>query len=153
MSGLDMRKLCVKVFIASAVFGIVFCGCISDQGTFNNITVSGYIKRAVDSAAVPGALVMIDIDILDEKSDGVYSNAEGYFKYHRTFPTYNWNTIEAVITVADMDGENNGVFVSQDTTLYDDNEEGELDIDFSVDLYVQIVEDTTKTNPVPFAAE
>ena len=146
---LKMRLLFSVTLILSATLGLLFFGCISDQGSFNNITVSGYIRKATDSTVVPGALVMVSIDVLTEKSYGTYSNSSGYFEYKRTSPTHDWNPVEVTVTVADMDGENNGVFISQDTTLYDENVEGELDIDFDVDFYVQIVEDTTEFNTVP----
>ena len=147
-SELSRRILCSIALIVSAASAMVFFGCISDQGSFNNISVSGYIRKATDTTVVPGALVMVTIDVLYEKSYGTYSDSSGYFEYKRTTPTRDWDPVEVTVTVSDMDGENNGVFITQDTTLYDDNAEGELDIDFVVDFYVQVVEDTTESDSV-----
>ncbi|MBD3277119.1 MAG: hypothetical protein GF388_02365 [Candidatus Aegiribacteria sp.] len=144
-----MHPFSSLAFTLSTAFAMILCGCISDQGSFNNITVSGHIRKATDSTVVPGALVIVNIDVLIEKSSGTYSDSSGYFEYRRTTPTYDWDPVAVTVTVADMDGEDNGVFISQDTTLYDDNAEGELNIDFVVEFYVQMVEDTTKSNPVP----
>ena len=151
-SGLDMSNLIHAALVASAAFAFVFCGCISDQGSFNNIKVYGYVRKAADSTAVPNALVMVDIDVL-RKASADYSDSSGYFEYRITTPTFNWNPVEVMVTVADVDGENNGVFVTRDTTLYDDNEEGESDLFFNVDFYVQMVEDTINLDPVPFVLQ
>ena len=96
-----------------------------------------------DSAVVPGALIII----FSIKSGGslgrVQTDADGFYNFHITLPTGNWDPLNYRLTVADMDGDTNGIFVSQDTVVYNDNSEHELNITFEVDFYVLMIEDTT----------
>jgi hypothetical protein len=137
------RVFSISVLALASLIVLVSQGCISDQGSFNNVEITGYVRSESDSTPVPGAYLLIDVDVQDSKGIDQYTDSEGYYEYRATFPTRNWNPIEILVTVADVDGVLNGVFVSEDTLLYDDNTEHQLDISFTLDFYVHFVEDTT----------
>lgn len=134
--------LAASLILAIAVT-VTAGGCISDQGSFNNVEVSGYVMSESDSTPVQGALVIVDVDVLTDLTEELYTDSEGYYKYNSTFPTRDWNPLEILVTVADVDGEANGIFISEDTLLYEDNTEHLLDITFRLDFYVEFIEDTT----------
>lgn len=126
-----------KTVIVSVVLAaLLIAGCISDQGTFNNVEITGYVRAESDSSAIPGALVIIG------SSTSCTTDSSGYYEYHRTIPTGQGDPLELLITVSDIDGETNGVFVSEDTLIYEDDTESELNLYYEVDFYVEIVGDS-----------
>ena len=125
-----LRSVTASVLLAA----VMMTGCISDQGVFNNVEVSGYVRSAADSSAIPGALVMI------HHSTTNTTDSNGYYEYQRTFPTPRGEAVELEITVTDIDGEENGVFVARDTLIVEENPEDELDLHFEVDFYVEVVD-------------
>ena len=136
-------SLLILALMTAVTLVLVWGGCISNQGSFNNMEFKGYVMSLSDSTAVPGALVMIDRIFDKAKLGNVRTDGNGYYEYTITLPTGNWDPLKFKLIVADMDGDTNGVFVSQDTILYDDNIEHELNITFHADFYVQMLEDTT----------
>ncbi|MEN8209578.1 MAG: hypothetical protein ABFR50_10055 [Candidatus Fermentibacteria bacterium] len=127
-----------KAVAVSIVLSILLLqGCISDQGTFNNVNISGYVRAEPDSTAIPGALLMVGYQSTKNTTDST-----GYYEYHRTFPTGQGDPLELVVTVTDIDGEVNGVFVSQDTLIYEENTESQLNLYYEIDFYVEIVADS-----------
>ncbi len=114
-------------------------GCISNQGTFNNVDISGYVMTESDSTAISGALIMVK-----PPSDiSTYSDSTGFYRYHRTYPTGQGDPLELQITVIDIDGAENGIFISMDTVVYEDETEENLNLFYEVDFFVEIVEDST----------
>ncbi len=112
-------------------------GCIGDQGTFNNVDISGYVKAASDSSAIPGALVIVE----PPGSVNTSTDSNGYYEYHRTFSTGHGDPLEILVIVTDVDGDSNGVFISQDSLIYEENTADSLNLVYEIDFYVEIVGD------------
>ena len=126
---------------------LALLSCPGDQGTFNNVEINGYVRSLSDSTCIPGAFILIQ-RVHDSRSPYVYrTDANGYFRHYRTIPTGNWEPLKYSITASDMDGDTNGIFISSDTVVYDDNTAHVSDIVFQVEIYVQMVEDTAT---IPF---
>lgn len=143
ISSLCRRTSGLIIGAGAVSFWLLFGGCISDQGSFNNIEIKGYVRSLSDSSAVPGALVMAESMSSGSVMGGEESSGDGYYEIRWTSPTGNWNPVEYRVTVADIDGQLNGIFISQDTVVYNDNSEHEVDIIFDVDFFVEMVDDTT----------
>ncbi len=137
------RVLSISVLALASFIVLVSQGCISDQGSFNNVEITGYVRSESDSTPVPGAFMLIDVDVQYSKGNDNYTDSTGYYEFRTTVPTRDWNPIEILVTVADVDGDVNGIFISEDTVLYEDNTEHLLNISFTLDFYVHFVEDTT----------
>ncbi|MBN2608307.1 MAG: hypothetical protein JXA64_04265 [Candidatus Fermentibacteraceae bacterium] len=144
MNGHTTRSvLSISALAIASIIVLVTQGCISDQGSFNNVEITGYVRSESDSTPVPGAFLLIDVDVQYSKGTDNYTNSDGYYEYRVTVPTRDWNPIEILVTVADVDGDLNGIFISEDTLLYEDNTEHLLNIAFALDFYVHFIEDTT----------
>lgn len=91
-----------------------------------------------DSSAVHAALV-----IIERSSTNTDSN--GYYEYHRTYPTGQGDPLELLVIVTDVDGASNGVFVSKDTLIYEENTADNLNLVYEIDFYVKIVGDSTNS--------
>ncbi len=89
-----------------------------------------------DSSAVTGALVII-------KGSSTSTDINGYYK-SRSYSTRQGDLFELHIIVTDVDGENNGVFVSRDTLLSVEGSEHIQDITFEINFYVEMVEEYTE---------
>ena len=140
-----MQKNKLTVLFAAAISLILYItastGCISDQGTFNNVEISGYVRTESDSIPIPGVLVLVD----PPGSPDTYTDENGFYEYRRTYPTGQGNPLELLVTAVDVDGESNGVFIAEDTLLYEEDTQHNLNIIWEVDFYVEILEDTTGT--------
>lgn len=137
------RRILLSSLIAAIALAIAGGGCISDQGTFYNLEFRGYVLRMSDSTAVPGALIVIDRIIEKRILGSLRTDADGYYDFKITFPSGGETPLEFQVTVADMDGDTNGVFVSQDTMFYGEGVQIENYLVYEVDFYVEMVEDTT----------
>ncbi|OPL19186.1 MAG: hypothetical protein AVO35_12095 [Candidatus Aegiribacteria sp. MLS_C] len=127
----------------AAAVAMMAAGCISDQGTFNQVEITGYVMNEADSTPVPGAYLIFDLDVHYSKGNTPYTDSSGYYEYRTgTFPSQDWNPIDIKVTVTDVDGDSNGVFISEDTTLHEDNTEHLSDISFELDFYVEFVDGT-----------
>lgn len=145
--GRQSRALFASAAAALAV-SVMAAGCISDQGTFNQVEITGYVMNEADSTPVPGAILIFDLDVHYSKGAQTYTDSDGYYRYSSgTFPSQDWNPIEIEVTVADVDGDSNGVFISEDTLLYEDNTEHLSDISFELDFYVEFVDGTAPRPP------
>ena len=124
------------------VFYLLLCNCfLFDNGRFNIIDVSGYVRSNTDSSAVPGACVLVSIELLKGKDPcaDVYTDSLGYFEYTSTQPTEPYDAIQVELIAIDIDEAENGVFLSKDTLLIENDLDASSTINFEVDLYVEMV--------------
>lgn len=139
--------------LALALFYLLYCGCfIFDNGRFNIIDVSGYVRSAVDSSAVPEVCVLVDIEFLKGKAPCIdtYTDSLGYFEFTGTYPTELYDAIQVELIAVDIDGTENGVFLSKDTLLIEDDLDASMTIVFETVLYVQMLNEQPKCLTVSF---
>ena len=130
--------LCKSVLVTISILLVICCSGFSG-GRFSTVVVSGHILADIDSAAVPGAMILIEYNFLGGYSPiEVYSDSLGYFEYTRHHPTEPYNEFILELLVADVDEEENGVFISTDTLL---SKEAAEDVAFQVDIYVVMAGD------------
>jgi hypothetical protein len=121
--------------VAVVLAMLLMAGCLRDQGYFNNLYISGYVRAAPDSSAIPGALVILDKYGISSTTDSI-----GYYDCRVTVNVGQY-PLDVLVTVTDIDGEANGIFVSQDTLIYDENPDLQQSIYYEIDFYVEIVGD------------
>ncbi len=140
-----MQRNKLTVLFAAAISLILYItastGCISaPRGTYSSVDISGYVRTESDSIPLPGVLVLVD----PPGSPNTYTDTNGFYEYHWTHSGGLGPPLEFLVTVVDVDGENNGVFIAKDTLLYEENTEPPHAI-WKIDFYVEILEDTTGT--------
>lgn len=136
-----MMKTTLSGFSVAVLFLslLMFSGCISDQGRFSMLELSGHVRHQSDSSSVQGALVLFSVGSSTSQSD-TFSDSTGFFSFTSTFPSEHYDTIPFTVTVADADGEANGLFLSQDTVLVEEHPDDSTMITFEVDFYVELLE-------------
>ncbi len=88
-----------------------------------------------DSNAVSGALVI-------SMGSGKTTDSNGYYEFSRSYTNGDTDPLELQVTVADVDGVNNGVFVSKDTLISVEGMEHIQDITIQIDLYVEMIDNS-----------
>ena len=63
----------------------------------------------------------------------------GYFEYTGTYPTELFYEIQVELIAVDIDGTENGSFLSKDTLFIEDDLDASTTIVFEAVLYVQMV--------------
>lgn len=124
-------------------FYLLLCNCfLFDNGRFNIIDVSGYVRSMTDSSAVRGACVLVSIEFHKGKDPctDIYTDSLGYFEYTSTHPTEPYDAIQVELIAVDIDEAENGVFLSKDTLLIEDDLDASSTVTFEVDLYVEMVQ-------------
>ena len=138
----DCRFLSIQLLL---LFSLIFCGCSAfDNGRINNIDISGYVFNIADSSAVPGALIHFSHNFTKSKfyCGYAYTDSLGYFEHFCTQPTAESSVgLETTLVLIDDDQAENGVFLTRDTTLYEDNLDSALTIVFEVIFYVEMIEE------------
>ena len=105
-----------------------------------NINISGYVRSMSDSSAIPGALVIVD----PPGAVNTYTDSNGYYE-SKSHSTRQGDLFELHMIVTDVDGVNNGVFVSKDTLIYEEDTANNLNLVYEIDFYVEIVGDSTNS--------
>jgi len=132
----------VMVLIAVAL-AVGVSGCISDQGSFNQLSFTGYVRSASDSSAIPGAGVITDcFSYQDPSSNLAYCDSNGYYEEKFSIPVgaLSGQTDVRVwlVVVFDADGDIHGVFLPRDTLLNEYDPMTVLETHFDVDFYVEM---------------
>jgi hypothetical protein len=130
----------IAVLVFSAVL-VLSCHPF-DNGRINNFEAAGCVRSVVDSSSIPGALVILDLVSEKGSQAGVYTDSLGYYFHRITSPTALYDSVGFHITVTDVDGTLNGVFVSADTLVYSGDLDSALTIVFEVDFYVEMIEES-----------
>ena len=133
------KKLPVMLIAVSAalIFSVIQgAGCVSGHGNYISVAISGYVRSAEDSSGVPGALIIAEGQPTDKT--GVYTDSQGRYSYSRSF-SRDGDMLRLSVTAVDIDGEANGLFVSRDSTIIEDNMEDVLSISFRLNFYVTML--------------
>lgn len=114
-------QLAVSFLLAFIVAG---CGCLSDQHHFTSADLHGYVLRSTDSTGIPEALVYASLHVPATgsfKEVELLTDSNGYFAFDtgNILVEHGGSEVEVYISVEDVDGLTNGLFVSRDTTLYE----------------------------------
>ena len=134
------RKLGHSGFTAiSAGFVMVFllvtgCFLFPSSGFHNTLKVSGYVYSAADSTVIAGAAV-----INSKRNSIVHSDSQGFYESTWT-PLTDENSgdqREWLFIVYDVDGQENGSFVSRDTILIEYDPQNITETTFELDFYVE----------------
>lgn len=136
------RREHAPALVFALAAALLASGCFFfDGGDFNQIYFSGYVRSATDSSAVPGARV--SFLILTDEDPPVYSRItdyQGYYHEHATIPVNSLSSEveqrEWLVTVEDVDGDSNGVFITQDTIVIEDDPQNNLETSFHLDFYI-----------------
>ncbi|MEN8209927.1 MAG: hypothetical protein ABFR50_11830 [Candidatus Fermentibacteria bacterium] len=136
---LSSRLLVFVIVIIPVLF--LQLGCIDNF----NIGVSGYVRNMADSSAVPGALLLMGGSSRTTSSSGFYEFG-GYSTDHD-------ETVELLLIATDVDGEDNGIFISKDTLIVLAGTQHIQDIILNIDIYVEIVGDGQSSTPADFGGE
>ena len=126
-----LRRSLLLVIALTASFTV---GCFDNF----NIGISGNVRNQDDSSHVEGALVLLG-------GRGVTTNSNGFYKFGGYSPEHE-TTAEVHLTVTDVDGEINGVFISRDSLVVLDGTQYIQDIDLTIDFYVEMVDNESGTN-------
>lgn len=113
-------------------------GCVSGHGNYISVAISGYVRSAEDSSAVRGALIVVDDQAPGKR--GTYTDQGGYYNYSSGFSREGGDILRVFVTAVDIDGEANGLFVSRDSTIIENNMGDVLSISFRLDLYVSMLD-------------
>ncbi len=133
------RILMVASIVLSAGILSIVLSCFGN-GTFANAQVSGCVRMGSDSTPVQGALVEMDNTDLFENVDSIFTDSTGCYFHSRTYPTGQGDPLNILVTVTDVDGDSNGVFLPQDTLLFEESTEEDWDFEYQVDFYVQDID-------------
>jgi len=132
----DRSVLWIPLSILMIVLAITLtAGCIDNF----NIIVSGYVRNLADSSSVPGALLLWG-------GSSTTTDSNGFYKFGGYSPEHD-DAVELLLIVTDVDGENNGIFVSKDTLVILDGTQHIQDIMLNIDLYVNMVGDGLSISP------
>jgi hypothetical protein len=123
------------IILVTALALTITAGCIDNF----NIRVSGYVRNMADSSAVPGAFLL-------RGGSSTTTDSNGFYEFGGYSPEHD-EAVEMLLIVTDVDGENNGIFVSRDTLVILDGTQHLQDIELHINLYVEMVGDGPGISP------
>ncbi len=135
------RGLLKAVRILAVSSALVSTGCFlfPSSGFHNQITLTGFVRSSADSSAIPG--IEITIQGLQQSwyVSPHYSDATGWFDVHWTplVDDSSGEYREWLVTVTDVDGDQNGAFQGADTIVVEEDPIHVSTHEFEVDFYLE----------------